>query len=253
MEERTPLVSVIMPAFNAEASIAAAIESVQAQTISDFELIILDDCSTDHTCGIVERFASEDRRIRFYPGTQNIGVAAIRNKGIDLSRGAYIALLDSDDIWHPQKLEKQLDCLKANQADFCYTSYALVNEQMEKVRPDYIVPVTIDCQGLLKENVIGCSTVLATAETFKSRPFRTDFYHEDYVLWLELLKAGRKLVGCPEVLVSWCYRVNSRSYNKFKSLYNRWAIYRNIMGLSAVRSLYYLACYAVAGLQKYKT
>lgn len=246
-----PLVSVIMPAYNAESTIAAAIESVCAQSMANLELIVLDDCSSDQTCEIVKQLAAKDQRIQFYPASRNSGVAAIRNKGIELSTGDYIALLDSDDTWHPKKLEKQLECLKNAKASLCYTSYGIVDDALCKIRPDYIVPEYIDYCGLLKENVIGCSTVLTEARVLKEHKFRTDFYHEDYVLWLELLKAGCKVTGVPEVLVNWRYQENSRSYNKWKSLRNRWKIYRQMEKLSPVSSVFYCLNYASAGLKKY--
>lgn len=250
-EHTSPLVSVIIPAFNAEASISATIRSVLAQTFSDFELLVLDDCSTDRTCQVVAELAQTDSRIHLLTSTCNAGVAAVRNRGIAASRGAFIALLDSDDCWLPEKLEKQLALLRKQNATVCYTSYALVNENMERVRSDHIVPDTIDYKGLLKENLIGCSTVLADAKVLKAHPFRSDFYHEDFVLWLELLKAGERFVGCREVLSCWCYRENSRSFNKFKSFQNRWRVYRKSEKLSVFSSLYFSAYYMVAGLKKY--
>lgn len=251
MSADMPLVSIIMPAYNAEESIARSIESAQAQTMGRFELIVLDDGSSDHTCEIVEQMAARDLRIRLYRSPENVGVAAIRNKGIELSSGAYIALLDSDDVWDHRKLEMQLGAMERHQAEFCYTSYALVDNQMERIRGDYVVPESVSYSELLKENFVGCSTVLSKAELLKNRGFRTDFYHEDYVLWLELLKDGCTMVGCPEVLTFWRYQRGSRSYGKMKSLTNRWDIYRNAMHLPLWKSLYYLSCYAVAGLKKY--
>lgn len=251
-ENTHPLVSVIMPAYNAEATIAEAVESVCRQSISDIELIILDDCSSDRTCQIVKQLAAEDPRIRFYPGSENCGVAAVRNKGIDLSTGAYVALLDSDDTWEPRKLESQLARMQTTGAAVCYTSYAIVDHALQKIRRDYIVPPSIDYYGLLKENVIGCSTVLIEAKVLKAHKFRTDFYHEDYVLWLELLKEGHKAVGETKVLTNWRYQENSRSYDKGKSLRNRWKIYRKTEKLSLAGSVYYLFHYAAAALKKYK-
>ena len=251
-QQPAPLVSVIMPAYNAEKYIAAAIESVCAQSMPNLELIILDDCSSDGTAAIAERFAAKDPRIRLYAGAQNVGVAQLRNQGIELSRGRYIALLDSDDTWHPQKLEKQLELLKKNDAALCYCSYAIVDDAGQKLRNDYIVPERIDYPGQLKENVIGCSTVLADALLLKKHNFRTDFYHEDYVLWLELLRNGYKMTGSPAVLVNWRYQQNSRSFNKWKSMKNRWQIYRQMEKLPVTTSLWNLLCYAAAGLKKYR-
>lgn len=247
----SPRVSVIMPAFNAEATIAEAIRSVLAQTMSDWELIVMDDCSRDNTLAIVRGIAQEDTRIRIIPGEKNMGVASVRNRAIDLSEGEYIAFLDSDDVWHPLKLEKQLQRLSDTGADICYTSYAIVNDALSGIRPDYIVPEQVDFQHLLRENVIGCSTVILRAEVAKSYKFRTDFYHEDYILWLELLKQGYTAAGCTDVLTRWRYQAGSRSFNKWKSLRNRWKIYREYLGLSALKSTGIMIHYAYHGLMKY--
>lgn len=103
-----PLVSVIMPAYNAEKYIEEAVSSVLSQTYKNWELLILDDCSSDCTAEIAEYFASLDTRIRLLRNPQNMGVAKTRNRGFDIAKGEWIALLDSDDVWHSDKLEKQL-------------------------------------------------------------------------------------------------------------------------------------------------
>ena len=244
-------VSVIMPAYNAEKTIGIAIESALAQTHPKLELIIIDDCSTDDTLKIAQQYAERDTRVQILRNEQNAGVAHSRNCGIQFAQYPWIAFLDSDDTWHPYKLEKQLFTVMETGASLCYTSYALVDEKGKKVRSDYIVPIRTNFNLLLKENIIGCSTVLVSSEVMKVYHFQSDFFHEDYVLWLEILKAGYEAVGCPDVLTDWCYRENSRSYQKGKSLKSRWNIYRDCVGLSLGKSVYYLICYSIAGIRKY--
>ena len=250
MEEK-PLVSIVMPAYNSEKTIAASILSVKNQTYQNWELIVIDDASVDGTCSIIDLFAKKDNRIRFIRFDTNQGAAAIRNHGIKLCSGKYVAFIDSDDTWMTQKLEKQLCYIEDFGADLCYTSYALTNIAGEIVRPDYIVPSKATFNLLLKENVIGCSTVLVSAEVIKNHHFKSDFYHEDYVLWLELLKNGCTAVGCRDVLTNWCLHENSRSYNKFNSLKSRWRIYRDYLELNLIKSIYNLICYSFAGVHKY--
>ena len=245
-------VSIILPAYNAQDTIENAIRSVLAQTIGEWELLILDDASTDATEAVVKTF-QEDPRVQFFPSSVNRGVAATRNEGIEKSTGQWIAFLDSDDTWAPDKLEKQLLRLQEADASLCYTSYALVDLNGKKVRGDYMVPETVDYSALLRENVIGCSTVLVEASVVKAHPFEPGFYHEDYVLWCKLLKAGYRAVGCPEVLMNWCYRENSRSYNKFKSLQKRWEIYRKALQLPLWTSAANIMSYAFAGMKKYRS
>ena len=248
----TPLVSIIMPAYNASQFIGIAIDSVRNQTVADWELFVLDDCSTDGTPDVVRSRSAQDPRIHFIENPENMGAAKTRNRGLDRCTGKYIAFLDSDDVWHPTKLEKQLTRMEEAGAQLCYTSYALVNTAGEKAMPDYLVPETAGFRDLLKENVIGCSTVLLSADIMKQRRFCTDFYHEDYVLWLHLLQEGYIAAGCREVLVDWRHLENSRSYNKVKSMQNRWDIYRRNLNMPLIKSMYYLAHYVWAGLNKYR-
>ena len=249
--ENSPLVSVIMPAYNAESYIEQAVRSVIGQTIKDWELIVLDDGSQDGTCAIVESLAREDDRIRFVRNVENIGVAKTRNRGFEICSGQYVALLDSDDVWHPEKLEMQLARMEQTGAELSYTSYAIVDREGRKTKADYLVPEIVSLKQLLKQNVIGCSTVMLTARLAKRNPFRTEYYHEDYVLWLQLLRSGCRVAGCTQVLVDWRYAEDSRSFNKLEAAKNRWQIYREYLGLSLPNSLWLLANYGAASLKKY--
>lgn len=252
MNTETPRVSVIIPAYEAAAYITKAIRSVQAQTVCDWELIVLDDGSKDDTVQTVAALAQEDPRIRLYPNETNMGVAKTRNRGIALCRGRYVAFLDSDDAWYPEKLQVQLDCLQRTGADLVCSAYAIVDAQGEKICRDYRVPERIDLPVLLKENVIGCSTVMLTGETAKKYRFPEAFYHEDYVLWLEMLRSGCKMAGVDRVLVDYYFHPDSKAGNKQNSAGKRWQIYRKYLGLSFVKSAWYFAHYALAGLRKYK-
>lgn len=248
-----PLISVIMPAYNADRFIAEAIRSVRAQSHGNWELLVLDDGSADTTCQVVERLSREDPRIRLIRNEKNMGVARTRNRGFDLCKGEYVALLDADDVWHPQKLSRQLALLEKSGADFAYSAYAIVNQAGEKVKADYSVPAEVSFRDLLKENVIGCSAVLLKGSLLKDHRFRTDFFHEDYVLWLELLREGYRAVGCQDVLVHWRYAENSRSFNKKQAAKNRWRIYRDYLHLPLPKRLWAFGHYACRSLRKYRS
>lgn len=250
-EINVPVVSVIMPAYNAEKTIAAAIRSVQAQSMADWELLVVDDGSRDGTCTIVEAIAAEDSRVIFLRNEVNLGAAGTRNRAMELARGQFVALLDSDDYWRPGKLEKQLAHLRQTGADLCYTAYTVVGEDGEPYG-DYPVPETTDFSAMLGENCIGCSTVLMTAELAKAYRFTTEFYHEDYVMWLQMLRDGKKAVGAGEVLVDYTYRPDSRAGNKVASAKYRWRIYRDYLKLPWGKSVCCLGKYALAGLKKYR-
>lgn len=248
-----PLITVIMPAYNADRFIADAIRSVQAQTHSNWELLILDDGSKDRTCAVALDFAQQDDRICLLKNEKNMGVARTRNRGFDLCRGSFVALLDADDVWHADKLEKQLRRLVESGADFAYSSYAIVDLAGKKTKADYLVPGEVSFRELLKENVIGCSAVLLRAELLKDYRFLPDYSHEDYVLWLQLLRDGKKAAGCTEVLLDWRYVENSRSFNKKKAAKNRWRIYRDYLRLPLHQSLWAFGHYAFRSLRKYRS
>lgn len=249
--DNTPRVTVIMPAYNAERFIEEAIRSVMGQTVGDWELLVIDDGSRDGTCAVAQRLAAEDPRIRLLRNDTNMGVARTRNRGFDLCRSPYVALLDSDDAWHPEKLERQLTRLEESGADLCYTSYGIMGIRSQKVRADYLVPEQADFKRLLKENVIGCSTVLLKTGLVRQYHFETDLHHEDYALWVRLLHDGFRAAGCAEVLTQWRLVENSRSFDKRKSARSRWVIYRDYLKLPLHESLWAFGNYAFASVKKY--
>lgn len=248
--EHTPLVSVIMPAYREERFLKAAVDSVKAQTESSWELLILDDCSPDGTFALAQSLAAGDSRITALRNEQNMGVAATRNRGIALAKGRYIAFLDGDDQWLPQKLELQLQLMEEQNAHIAYCAYHIM-EADGTLRSTYQVPETVSYEMLLKENSMQCSAMLLRSETAKAHPFRTDFFHEDYVLGLELLKAGCKAVGCTQPLLAWRLAKDSRSFDKKKAAKNRWRIYRDYLHLPLMKRLWIFSCYALAGVKKY--
>lgn len=249
---QTPLVSVIMPAYNAGKSIRSAVASVRHQTMENWELIVADDCSDDETGWIVEEIADEDPRVILVRSEENMGTARTRNRALDMCRGQYVAFLDSDDKWHPEKLEKQIALLEEKKAGLCYSSYAIVGSDGSKCCDDYLVPPSVTFQQLLKENCIGCSTVLLRRKLIKNHRFSEDFYHEDYLLWLQILKEGNAAVGVTQVLMDYCYRPDSRAGNKFASAKHRWEIYRDHLELPLAQSMGFMSHYMIQGLRKYR-
>lgn len=250
--ESTPLVSVIMPAYNAEKYIEQAIRSVQKQTVRSWELIVVDDRSTDKTAEQIRRLAAEDMRIIPVYSETNHGAAESRNIALRQCRGEFVALLDADDVWHPQKLERELERARETDADLVYSSYAMIDEQGTRCFSDFIVEESTDLQSMLNCNTIGCSTVLMKAKVLEKRPFVTDFYHEDYVMWLSLLQAGCTAVGVRDILVDYRVARGSRSFNKLKSAKNRWRVYRDYLKLPLIPSVKAMAGYAINGLKKYR-
>lgn len=246
-----PLVSVIMPAYNAEQYIALAIRSVQRQSYSNWELIVVDDCSQDKTAEIINRLAAEDARIRPVFSDENQGAADSRNLALDLCRGEYVAFLDADDLWRPQKLVRQVSAALKSNADIVYCSYALVDEAGKPCHRDFIVNERTNLDEMLVRNVMSCSTVLLSHSAAQSHRFSKNVYHEDYALWLQLLQENYSAIGLTEILADYRVLPHSRSSNKLKSAKNRWKIYRSYLKLPLSSSFRYMTEYLYNGVKKY--
>mgnify|MGYP001065538730 FL=1 len=246
-----PLVSVVMPAYNAEKYIGEAIRSVQSQTYTNWVLLVIDDCSTDHTVDVVQAFVNTDDRIRLFRNTRNLGAAKTRNRGLELSEGEWVALLDSDDIWHSDKLEKQLAVALNSGSEIIYCSCSLISSDGEKIS-DYIVPAQTSYDDMLKESVFSCSTTLLAKNVVDNNRFSADYYHEDLVYWLQLLKKGYSASACCEPLADYRIVEGSRSHSKVQSAKNRWEVYRKVEKLSLLKSLSVFLSYTARGLRKYK-
>lgn len=251
MAHGMPLVSVVMPAYNAQRYIRAAVRSLQEQTVGNWELLVVDDCSQDETRRLLQQLANEDARIHPIYNEYNRGAAASRNLALDRCTGEYIAFLDADDMWRPDKLARQLEKAADAGADIVYCSYAMVDEKGAPCYPDFIVGERATVDSMLSRNELSCSTVLLRRDALADRRFRTDFYHEDYVLWLELLQGGCVAVGISDVLADYRIVQHSRSNDKARSALHRWRIYRRYLHLPLSRSLSTFIRYAVGGLRKY--
>ncbi len=249
--EAMPVVSVIMPVYNCARYVKEAIRSVLAQSYPHFELIVVDDGSKDETRAIVKELAEEDGRIRLLCNPENMGVAKTRNRGLEQSVGEYVAFLDGDDVWLPEKLERQLALMRQTGADIVYSSYAIVDGEGRPIKEDYLVPESTDFEQLLKENVIGCSTALLRGGVARAYRFTVDFFHEDYCMWLDMLRDGHKAAGCTQVLVNWRLISNSRSYNKQNSARHRWRIYRKYLKIPFFKSTLLFFHYMISGIKKY--
>ena len=246
------MVSVVMPAYNAERYIETAIRSVMAQTYMDWELIVIDDGSSDDTCGVVHRLMAEDPRIQLVQNPENKGVSHTRNRGLDQCRGEYVALLDCDDVWLPEKLEKQLALAAESGADVLYCSYGIVDESGMARCDDFIVPSQISYRETLSHSVISCSTALLSRRVVDTYRFRTDYYHEDLVLWLEILRDGYTAAGVTDVLAQYRVFEGTRSSNKLKSAARRWVVIRRCMREPLLSSIGAMMRYAWITVRKYK-
>lgn len=243
-----PAVSVIMPAYNSRATIAESIQSVIDQTFSDWELLVIDDCSPEPIADIVESF--HDERIRYIRLAENQGVAVARNTGIAKAKGRYIAFLDSDDLWLPEKLSAQLHFMKEHQYAFTYTRYSQFTD--DPTKPIRLVKTkpSVDYKHLLRGNDIGCLTVMIDQKQVSQVKMPT-MYHEDYITWLTVLKKDKRAYSLAKDLAR--YRINktSLSGNKKKSFHGTWNVYRRSQGLSLWKSVYYMIYYIISGIKKH--
>lgn len=246
-------VSIILPVYNASRTIRDTVDSVLRQSYQNYELIIIEDCSRDDSLLIIRQYEQLNPKIRVLANPENKGVAFCRNIGIREASGDYISFLDSDDIWVEDKLERQVALLEKTKAQFTCASYDFIDEANRPLLRPHLVPEIIDFQTILKENIILCSTVCVEASLLKKHLFRSDYLHEDYILWLELLKLPVHTVTDTRVLTHYRLIKGSRSRNKFRAASSRWRIYRKFLKMNVFKSAYYFAQYAINGVKKYYT
>lgn len=233
----TPLVTVIMPVYNAERYMEQSIESIIAQTYQKWELLIVDDGSTDSSVQIMQEYCSKDRRIQMILSTGNEGVASARNKGIQAAKGEYIAFLDSDDLWKAEKLEIQIHYMQEHNCGFVYSAYDVIDEK--NVYQKTITPYwdKVSYKKLLNTNIIACCTAVIKSEYIKDN-LMPQLKHEDYATWLNILKNHQLIAECvPGILASYRLVKGSVSSNKIKTIGWNWRIYRYNQQLGFLRSV----------------
>ena len=243
MSER---ISIVMPVFNAAAWLKQTVASVQEQTHEDWELIAVDDCSSDGSFSMLQEMAEKDGRIRPVRLAENIGAARTRNEGIRLAQGRYLAFLDSDDLWKKTKLEKELAFLKERQAAFAFTAYEFGDENGIGNGKIVRVPQTLSYKEALSRTIIFTTTVMFDLEKIdRSLIFMPDVKSEDTATWWRILRAGYTAYGLNENLAVYRRPKNSLSSNKLEAVRRIWNLYRKQEGLSAPVSAYYLFFWAL--------
>jgi teichuronic acid biosynthesis glycosyltransferase TuaG len=245
------LVSIITPAYRAAATVERTIESVLAQTHGEWELLIADDCSPDDTRERVAAWTRRDPRIRLIALEKNGGPAAARNAALERAQGRWIAFLDSDDLWLPQKLERSLAHARANQAALVFTGFRRISHD-ESHTGEYIgVPRTMTYRQLLGNTAIATSTVLLDRrQTGEVRMVST--YYDDFACWLAILRKGLVAHGLDEDLMRYRVMAASVSRNKKRSAQAVWKAYRQVEGLGVLASAWYFTRYAGNALRKYR-
>ena len=221
-----PLVSVIMPCYNMERFIAESIRSVIQQTYAKWELLIVDDASTDGTADVIQSLCQQDNRIHLQVKPKHSGIADSRNQCISMAKGRFLAFLDSDDVWYPNKMEQQLLFMTEHNIGFSYASYKCIDEEGYDIGKIVKSAGNLDYETYLHNTIIGCSTVMIDTEKVGKvvvPRFRTS---EDTATWLNILKKGFLAYAIEQPLASYRIRRKSASSNKLKATTDLWRVYR---------------------------
>lgn len=241
MEE---LVSIVVPVHCAQAYIAETIESVRRQTYQNWELLLVDDCSTDQSVAVIRRY--QDERIRLIEKEKNEGAAKARNTGTAQARGRYLAFLDADDIWDSEKLEKELAFMKTRKAAFVFTAYEFGDEDASGTGKIVSVPKRLTYRRALSRTVIFTSTVLFDREQIDAALLHMPAVaSEDTATWWQILRAGHTAYGLNEPLVIYRRPAKSLSSNKWQAIRRIWYLYRRVEEVSLPFAAYCFILWAV--------
>ncbi len=247
-----PLVSIITPAYNSELYIEEAIASVRAQTYDNWEMVVVDDCSTDGTRDIVQRAAREDPRIHLLVQEEQAGAGPARTRALDNSAGRFIAYLDSDDRWHPEKLERQVDFMLTNGYGFSCASYEVINDAGASLEKRIRMMKRVDYVGYLTNNLLQTVGIMADTAIVDKALLRMPPIprRQDAATWLQVLRAGHTNYGLSEVLGQYRRTEDSLSSNKYRAVIGIWKLYRDIEKLPLPFASYCFVRYACLAVWK---
>jgi len=231
------LVSIITPTFNAEKFIRATIESVQNQSYQNWEMILVDDASTDKTIAIIKEFAQKDNRIKLTELSKNSGNGFARNVALEKAIGKYIAYLDADDLWFPMKLEKQIQFLKTNNLPFTFSFYDCIDEEGNSLTRRVEAPLELTYDQLFFCNYVGNLTAIYDVDFFGKIVIEATQKRQDWRLWLTILKQIEVTKPVPEILALYRIRKDSISSSKFKLIKHNFGVYRDFHGFNFVFSV----------------
>ena len=249
------LVSIITPMYKGATFVGETINSVLKQTYTNWEMIIVDDCSPDDGAGIKEVKKFVDSRIRLIESKINTGSSGARNIALKAAKGRFIAFLDSDDIWHPTFLEEQLRFMQEKNSVIVFSSYRRIDESTkEEILKPFIAPNKVNYKSLLKTCPIFPSTAIYDTEKCGKFFFNEKMgsLRDDYVYWLEMLKKTDYAYGNPKILVDYRMRKTSVTSNKKKVIIPQWRVLREVEKLPIYKCCYYLFCWAIISYFKYK-
>ena len=245
------LISIITPVYNSEKYIADTIASVLAQTWTDWEMIIVDDCSTDKSKDIIRQFAEKDKRIHLFAFNENAGTGKARDFALKKAKGRFVAFFDSDDLWLPEKLEKQIRFMTENKYPISFTSYKMMDENGHDLNRHVDVVESVNLHQYLKNTIIGYSSSMIDLK--QTGPFEiADIrIRVDTQVWIGLLKKGFMAYGLNAVLMIYRVHQHSISSNKLYAAKKTWNLYYHIEKLGFLKSVYYFSNYAFNAFKKH--
>lgn len=251
MEFVKGLVSVITPVYNAERFLENTLQSVIDQTYKNIEIVLVDDCSKDKSAKIIERFMSEGIQISYHLQDLNRGAGAARNKALELARGQYVAFLDSDDVWLPQKIEQQIALMKEKQTGFSYAAIEMIDENGKQIKSKRNIKETCDYKYLLHNTIIATSSVVIDRSILGDFRMPLRRGGQDYATWLMLLRNGEVAYGINEVLSQYRVVSGSLSSNKLKSIKQVWEIQTIDESIGKIRALFNVLIFGFNAGKKY--
>ncbi len=239
-------VSIITPAYNCEKFIKSTIQSVLNQTYQNWEMIIVDDASTDGTYNLALEYAKQDERIKVIKNQENAGIGFTRNVAIENATGRYLAFLDADDLWSKEKLSKQVLFMAKNKYPISYTSYVFINENGDLKKKGYVrADKDMDLHKYMKDTKIGLSTSMIDLQITGRPPIpRERNVREDFETWIGMFNQGHKAYGLDDILALYRVRDNQISGNKAKAAAQQLQRYMKEDSLPVHKRFYYWACYA---------
>lgn len=250
MGPQQPLISIITPSYNASLFIEHTIDSVRKQTFQNWEMVIVDDCSTDDTPDKLKFYEKIDERIHVIYLNQNGGAAVARNIALQHAKGRFVAFLDSDDCWKPEKLEKQLNFMQTNDYAFTFTGYEFVSNEGVQLNKRIGAPKQVSYNDMLKNTIIGCLTVMIDRSIVGQIQMPNIRTRQDLATWLAILKKGIIAYGLNENLAEYRIGNPSISRNKWKAAKMNWFVYRKVEKLNLIKAFWCFSHYALHAVVK---
>lgn len=245
------LVSIVVPVYNAEKFLHDTIATVRNQTHKNWELVMVNDCSTDNSVKVIEKYAKKDKRIKLYKNKVNSHAAITRNKGIDVANGRYIAFLDADDLWDPAKLEKQVAFMQKMQCEFSFTGYEFADEKGIPNGKKVTVPTVLSYRQALRNTIISTITVMFDmTKLTKENIYMPNVKSEDTACWWKVLKQIDRAYGMQDILSYYRRSNGTLSANKLEAVKRVWNLYRNVEKLTLLKSAYCFTGYAYNTVMK---